>query len=163
MKHTSPFLKWAGGKRWLTETLYNLPLPPFTRYIEPFLGSGAIFFHLRPSQSVLSDLNRELIDTYCAIRDDWRAVFRRLVIHQDKHSKSYYYRVRSTEPADKDERAARFIYLNRSCWNGLYRVNRAGKFNVPIGTKTQIVLPTDNFSDVANILTHTQLHAGDFA
>lgn len=130
-----PFLKWAGGKRWFVEHTADL-IPTFSgRYFEPFLGSGAIFFHLSPKGAVLSDSNTDLIKTYQAIRDDWEAVLFLLELHHRKHCKDYYYSIRSSEPSDKVEAAARFIYLNRTCWNGLYRVNLKGKFNVPIGTK----------------------------
>ena len=162
MTKTPPFLKWAGGKRWLAETFCELQLPAYSRYIEPFLGSGAVFFNIRPAQSVLSDLNHALINTYRAIRDDWASVVFGLEAHQARHSRAYYYRVRSSQPTDKFERAARFIYLNRTCWNGLFRVNSNGQFNVPIGTKSQVVLATDNFKDIAALLANARLHAGDF-
>ena len=158
-----PFLMWAGGKRWIVDALRDLPIPTFTRYIEPFLGSGSVFFNLNPEEAVLSDLNRPLIDTYRAIRDDWKAVVRQLQWHQERHSFRHYYEVRSAHPVDKFARAARFIYLNRTCWNGLYRVNQAGVFNVPIGTKTEVIGPEENFEEVAHSLESARLHSGDFS
>ncbi len=158
-----PFLKWAGGKRWLLSHASELFAAPYNRYIEPFLGSGAVFFALAPSRALLADTNSELINTYSAIKSDWRKLLSLLRRHQRNHCREYYYEMRSAAPKDRWERAARFIYLNRTCWNGLYRVNRTGQFNVPIGTKTQIILPTDNFELLAARLRNATLHAGDFA
>ena len=89
-----PFLKWAGGKRWLVNNYSNYFPKQFNRYIEPFLGSGAVYFHLRPEQALLSDLNSDLIETYSAIRDNWQDVDALLRGHHLKHSKDYYYKVR---------------------------------------------------------------------
>lgn len=157
-----PFLKWAGGKRWLTSTYFELLQQPFQRYIEPFLGSGAVFFHLAPKRALLSDSNHELIETYQVIRDDWRRVIKELRKHKRNHSKQYYYSVRSMRPRCPATRAARFIYLNRTCWNGLYRVNLRGEFNVPIGTKTSVFLDTDDFESISKLLTKAELRTSDF-
>jgi DNA adenine methylase len=107
----------------------------FFRYFEPFLGGGALFFALRPPDAILGDKNEELIVTYTAIRDDLSAVIPSLRQHQRKHSTEYFYKVRDLVPADLPpaKRAARLIYLNKTCFNGLYRVNSRGEFNVPIG------------------------------
>lgn len=158
----SPFLKWAGGKRWLSAYYPEIFPSKFDRYVEPFLGSGAAFFYLRPEYAVLSDLNHELISTYQAIRDNWHAVLAALKRHQRNHSTTYYYTERKRIRRSTPERAARFLYLNRTCWNGLYRVNLRGEFNVPKGTKNNIVLPTDNFSIVSTILKNTSLLSTDF-
>jgi DNA adenine methylase len=157
-----PFLKWAGGKRWLTTSYPNLFQHSFRRYIEPFLGSGAVFFHLLPDRSILSDSNPRLIETYAAIRDKHQAVLRHLKTHHNNHSKDYYYHVRQTRYRTDCTRAAQFIYLNRTCWNGLYRVNRKGEFNVPIGTKTSVLTENDDFALVANILKSATIIATDF-
>lgn len=158
----SPFLKWAGGKRWLVNrNLRVIPLQ-YSRYIEPFLGSGAVFFALQPENAVLSDLNAELIDTFLAIREDWKGVTRLLEKHQRLHSKGHYYSTRSSRPRKPAARAARFIYLNRTCWNGLYRVNLRGQFNVPKGTKKMVLLETDDFEKVHRLLQKTELKASDF-
>jgi DNA adenine methylase len=157
-----PFLKWAGGKRWLTSAHPELLEIAFDRYIEPFLGSAAVFFHLAPKKSILSDQNSELIETYQAIKDNWALVKAALDSHHKKHSKKYYYSVRDMRPLLAHTRAARFIYLNRTCWNGLYRVNLRGQFNVPIGTKDKVVLDSDDFAAVARILANADLRAGDF-
>lgn len=157
-----PFLKWAGGKRWLA-TSHNLLLPTvFNRYYEPFLGSAAIFFSLRPDEAVLADVNKDLIDCYVALRDDWSTVEELLKIHHISHSHDYYYGVRATNPKSSANRAARFIYLNRTCWNGLYRVNLNGKFNVPKGTKTKVLLETDNFQSISKLLRNVEFINADF-
>ncbi|HXU93235.1 MAG TPA: Dam family site-specific DNA-(adenine-N6)-methyltransferase [Gallionella sp.] len=157
-----PFLKWAGGKRWLTESKQDLFPKEFGRYFEPFLGGGAVFFSLSPQVATLSDLNADLIETYAAIRDNWQAVLENLKTHHRKHSKPYYYQLRASSLRTPHTRAARFIYLNRTCWNGLYRVNLDGEFNVPIGTKTQVVLPTDNFALLSQRLANVDLRVSDF-
>jgi len=157
-----PFLKWAGGKRWLVQKYSNIFPKNFRRYFEPFLGSGAVFFYLAPQLAVLSDINKELIETFRAIQKDWRRVYHFLQIHQKKHSKNYYYLMRSKKISDPFERAARFIYLNRTCWNGLYRVNKKGEFNVPIGTKDKVIREDDRFDLVAKALKNAELLTEDF-
>jgi DNA adenine methylase len=157
-----PFLKWAGGKRWFVERCRHLIPSSFNRYIEPFLGSGAMFFALRPKQALLSDLNLDLIDCYEAIRTDPARMEAVLAQHQVMHSKDHYYATRAEKPIDPIEKAAWFIYLNRTCWNGLYRVNRNNEFNVPIGTKSNVTLPTDNFALMSRILTGLDILHQDF-
>ncbi len=127
-----PFLKWAGGKSRLIRQ-YEDYFPEFKNYYEPFLGGGAVFFYLQPQSAVLTDINPELINAYCCVRDRVEELISRLQEHQTNHSNDYYYEMRSLTPKTELERAARFIYLNRTCFNGLYRENSQGKFNVPIG------------------------------
>lgn len=158
----TPFLKWAGGKRWLVEKHPALLNFEHDRFIEPFLGSGAVFFKLLPKRSILSDRNHELIETYRAIKDNWEKVNKLLERHHKSHSKEYYYATRSKIFRSPEARAAKFIYLNRTCWNGLYRVNLQGKFNVPIGTKTNVLMDTDDFQSISEALTNTSLITGDF-
>lgn len=134
----------------------------FNRYIEPFLGSGAVFFYLRPKGGILGDSNRDLIETYQAIKQNWAIVYRHLVEHQGRHSRNYYYQIRSVRPTSLALRAARFIYLNRTCWNGLYRVNQEGKFNVPIGTRSSVIFEDDCFDEIAGALKEVELRACDF-
>ncbi len=162
MTQAIPFLKWAGGKRWLTGEIRSLVRLPIVRYVEPFLGGGSVFFDLRPKSAVLSDLNENLINSYAAIQQDWTRVDDYLIEHQLHHCFDYYYRVRGELSGDMFERAARFIYLNRTCWNGLYRVNKRGQFNVPIGTKSSVLLESDSFSAVADALKDVVLSACDF-
>lgn len=159
----TPFLKWAGGKRWLVAKHSRL-FPTITnRYIEPFLGSGAVFFHLEPAKAILSDLNEELIDTYLAIRDDSEGVQKALRAHHRQHDEEYYYKVREQNLRTPTTRAARFIYLNRTCFNGLYRVNLKGVFNVPKGTKENVIRPEDDFPAIAKLLRRPHILARDFS
>lgn len=157
-----PFLKWPGGKRWLIANHSRLLVKESRRYIEPFLGSGAVFFHLCPEGSLLSDSNAELIETYVAIRDYPGVVLKHLRMHQERHCKEHYYATRSKQPRTAATRAARFLYLNRTCFNGLYRVNLKGQFNVPMGTKSSVFLPTDNFFLVSEILANSRIEVRDF-
>lgn len=134
-----PILKWAGGKsRIMGELLERLPdsirqRSPGARYFEPFLGGGALFFNLQPVQAELSDVNEELINVYRVVRDDVQALIRDLERH--RYEKTYYYAMRAADVAAMSplQRASRTIFLNRTCFNGLYRVNRRGQFNVPMG------------------------------
>lgn len=121
-----------------------------------------MFFALKPKRSILSDVNADLINAYEAIRDDWRLVRRYLGEYAATHNKSQYYRERSKKSTSRYRNAARFIYLNRVCWNGLYRVNLKGQFNVPLGTKTQVILDTDNFAAIADTLEGAELISSDF-
>lgn len=158
-----PFLKWAGGKRWLVrehKALFDAAAG--CRYVEPFLGSGAVFFRLAPKEALLSDSNRSLIETYEAIRDDWERVEKALRKHQRLHSESHYYMVRASSPRSGYAKAARFLYLNRTCFNGLYRVNRKGEFNVPIGTKSSVLLEGDDFKEWSNRLATAEIVSDDF-
>lgn len=157
-----PFLKWAGGKRWLSNRVVELAQPILGKYIEPFLGSGAVFFALKPARAILSDVNFELINAYQAIRCDPSKIAKLLQEHQRLHSKDYFYQMRSYKPRCEFRMAARFIYLNRTCWNGLYRVNLNGKFNVPIGTKSAVIMPTDNWPAISSLLKSAKLACGDF-
>lgn len=158
----APFLKWAGGKRWLVDKFGSILNIEFDRYIEPFLGSGAIYFKLAPQSAILADANSQLIETYQAIKDDWKSVQQLLQQHHELHTNDYYYIVREQSPSNKSERAARFIYLNRTCWNGLYRVNLKGKFNVPIGTKKNVIMDSDNFEDTSKLLSNAILLHADY-
>ncbi len=162
MSETAPFLKWAGGKRWFADRFLNLIPSNHDRYVEPFLGSGAVFFALRPTKALLSDLNPDLINCYRAIRDAPEDIAERLAEHHRLHDKLYYYSVRAAKPDEPIERAVWFMYLNRTCWNGLYRVNRKNEFNVPIGTKTNVVLPSDDFEKVSLMLSGVEIRNQDF-
>lgn len=158
----TPFLKWAGGKRWLADTCLELFPENYGTYFEPFLGGGAMFFRLRPEKAVLADMNRELIETYSAIAEDYEPVFRRMKRYHSRHSEEHYYSVRALNPRSRTGLAARFIYLNRTCWNGLYRVNRQGQFNVPIGTKSNVLLDTDDWPTISSALKQAILLVSDF-
>jgi DNA adenine methylase len=128
-----PFLKWAGGKKQLLKQ-YSPYFPETWRtYFEPFLGGGAVFFHLQPSAAVLSDITEELTNAYTVVRDRVEELIAALGVHRNE--RHYYYSVRAWRPETLTpvERAARLIFLNRTCFNGLYRVNSKGQFNVPFG------------------------------
>lgn len=133
--NAKPFLKWAGGKSRLISQYeeYLPPLDDVRRYYEPFIGSAALFFHLQPPAACLSDRNRKLVEVFEVVRDDVEALIEALQPH--KNEKAYYYEVRAQDPAEltKVERAARLIYMNKTCYNGLYRENQKGEFNVPFG------------------------------
>lgn len=134
-KSISPFLRWAGGKRWLLRKNVKITPDSYNTYLEPFLGSAAVFLSLPHTPFIISDLNKELINCYKTIRDNLPELSQSLRLHQKNHSPTYYYKIRGYEPSDQIENASRFIYLNQACFNGLYRVNQSGKFNVPIGSK----------------------------
>ena len=158
-----PFLKWAGGKRWLVDRP-EFVIPEYSgRYIEPFVGGGAVFFSHSPTSAIISDANARLIDTYRAIRNNWKSVVNELEKHQESHCRDYYYEVRSAKFEDIHLRAAQFLYLNRACWNGLYRENLRGEFNVPIGTKSKIVMDDDNFELVSTRLQNADILNEDFS
>lgn len=157
-----PFLKWAGGKRWLTSAYSHIFPEKFERYVEPFLGSGAVFFSLKPTSALLADSNAALISTYKQIRTHWTKIETALRRHHRNHDDKYYYEERSRKHEAAHEKAAQFIYLNRVCWNGLYRVNLRGEFNVPLGTKTAVVLDTDDFEQTAELLRRATLMVSDF-
>ena len=158
-----PFLKWAGGKRWLTSRYAHLLPTSYNVYHEPFLGSGAVFFHLRPKKAFLSDANSHLIDCYVAMKDDWQSVWNYLLAFKREHSENQYYEVRKTSFRSPTREAARFIYLNRTCFNGIYRENLNGIFNVPKGTKDTVTFADDDFCAVSNSLKVASLRSTDFA
>lgn len=168
-----PFLKWAGGKTaLLPEILPRLPKKIKT-YYEPFVGGGAVFFTLaakkRFERAVISDMNVDLIGTYIAIAQAEHHVIGRLEHHAKKHSEEHYYRVRSLDPRRMNgpvDRAARVIYLNRTCFNGLYRVNKKGQFNVPFGDYANpTICDGENIRAVAGVLQRkgVRLWRVDFA
>jgi DNA adenine methylase len=136
----APFLKWAGGKTQLLPQLIPLLPKHFRRYAESFVGSAALFFQLRRSRgkfpSILMDLNDELINCFKVVRDSVDDLIPQLDKHRSNHSREHYYAIRKLSPKQMDaiDRAARLIYLNKTCYNGLYRVNSHGQFNVPIGS-----------------------------
>lgn len=138
-----PFLKWAGGKRQLIHELKKNKPPDFhpstTTYYEPFVGAGAFLFALQPKKAVINDTNSELINCYEVIRDSVDELIEELAKHQQSHGEEYYYNIRDWDRSPdfaqktKIERASRIIFLNKTCYNGLFRVNSQGQFNVPFG------------------------------
>ena len=130
---TKPFLKWAGGKRQLLPSIRKLVPSSFKKYFEPFVGGGAVFFDLLPRNALLSDSNERLVKTYRALRDDVDGVIR--ILSKCPYEASFYEESRNVnvDTFNDVQTAAWFIYMNRTCFNGLYRVNKSGKFNVPFG------------------------------
>lgn len=158
----TPFLKWAGGKRWFVQRHADLLPKTFNRYIEPFIGGGSVFFHLQPSQSLLGDTNPDLIAAYRGIKQNWKGVVKSLQYHSRQHSDEHYYATRNKRPKEDIPCASRIIYLNRTCFNGIYRVNLSGKFNVPRGTKNSVLLDSDRFDQMAKILEGAEIRVADF-
>lgn len=158
-----PLLRWAGSKRQIVPTLAQYWHDHYLRYVEPFAGSACLFFHIMPAAAVLGDVNRELIATYRCVRDlypEVSAVLRRL-----RRSKRRYYELRAVDPErlQRVERAARFIYLNRYCFNGLYRTNQEGRFNVPYGGKGTGSLPSElDLQRISQLLNSAALIDADF-
>lgn len=156
-----PFLRWAGGKRWLITTR-PVAIPKDGRYVEPFLGGGAVFFSQEASRALLSDLNPYLINAYRWMKAAPSSLFEKTISHFDSHSSEYYYSVRGELGHLTLDDAAALIYLNRACFNGLFRVNLAGKFNVPIGTKLFPLRDREEFLAWSVKLQSAEILAADF-
>jgi DNA adenine methylase len=159
-----PFLKWAGGKtRLLSALRQSLPPRGFNRYFEPFVGGGAFFFDLSPNESFLSDSNPELINCYEVVRERPDELIDAL--SRFRVNESEFYRVRALEPEELPTitRAARLIYLNKTCYNGLYRVNKQGRFNTPYGRHSNVTLVnTGNLKAASKLLRRAKLFCGDY-
>ncbi len=164
----APVVKWVGGKtKLLPELLARIP-ERFGRYYEPFAGGAALFFRLAPRRAVLADSNADLIGLYGALAHDVASVIRRLEHHREAHDQRHYYATRERWN-DRDaswpaaERAAAFVYLNKTCFNGLWRVNRAGDFNVPIGRYTDppICVP-EALRAASSVLVRAELRCTDY-
>jgi len=157
-----PFLKWAGGKTQLLSELSEYIPSKFNKYIEPFIGGGAFYFFLNPEKAVISDLNEDLIITYKTVENDLENVIN--ILREYKHEESFYYDIRALRPKNlsKAERAARFIYLNKTCFNGLYRVNKKGEFNVPYGKGSGNFLNEDSLRNAQKFLQRTQILHSDY-
>lgn len=161
-----PFLRWAGGKNWLTKNLeQNLP-SNFNNYHEPFLGGGSVFFYLKnrnllANDSILSDVNSSLIECYIALRDSPEAVINEL--KQYRNDPETYYAARATKFSNNYEEAAKFIFLNRTSFNGIYRENLKGEYNVPFGFKTyKELFDFENLMLASEALQDTNIQTADF-
>ncbi len=160
-----PFVKWAGGKRQLIPEIEKHLPEKFSSYYEPFLGGGALLFHLlsenKNLKGYVSDLNSDLILSYVTIRDNLNGLLKSLQKHSDKYfsdSKSYYYSVRETNPISQIEKVSRLLFMNRTCFNGLYRVNSKGKFNVPLGRYSNPnIVQEENLHSVNQFLNHNKI------
>ena len=159
---SSPFLKWPGGKRWFVNQYLDVFPQKYNNYFEPFLGGGSVFFALQPQNGIITDINNDLIDLYIVMRDEPDKLKKMMLGHQKEHCKEYYYYIRSKIYEEKVERAAQFLYLNRTCFNGMYRVNKNGVFNVPIGTKNNCIYDIDKFEEYAKSLKKVKIRASDF-
>jgi DNA adenine methylase len=158
-----PFLKWAGGKSRLIQQYIPYFPKNYKNYYEPFLGGGAVFFYLQPLQATLTDINCELITTYRCVRDNVEELICLLKEHQIKHNREYYYHVRADAKINDIEQAARLIYLNKTCYNGLYRVNSQGKFNVPLGNyKNPNICPEELLRAASKALSTSKIQQVDF-
>lgn len=142
-----PFVKWAGGKRQIMKDIKKYIPDNYSTYYEPFVGGGAVFFELAPKKAVLNDYNKELMNVFECIKDEIRfeKMCNELNHHEANHSEEYYYKIRDLDRDKKKfnklvdyKRAARTIYLNKACFNGLYRVNSKNEFNVPYGKKEKV-------------------------
>ncbi len=160
-----PPVKWAGGKGQLILQFEPLfPKREYGLYIEPFVGGGAVFFHLLPSRAILIDSNDELINFYHVVRNDLEALLGDLRKHEN--TAEYYYRIRALDPEQLTpvERASRFLYLNKTAYNGLWRVNSRGKHNVPFGRyKNPRIMDETNLRLVSRVLKDAEILCDDFS
>jgi DNA adenine methylase len=160
-----PFIKWAGGKSQLLPKISDL-LPPKSqigRYFEPFLGGGAVFFHLQHPKSFLSDTNQELVELYEIVKNNVEELIKALKVHKNEHDYFYEIRAQDSSKLSAIKRAARFIYLNKTCFNGLYRVNSKGGFNVPFGRyKNPAICDAEGLRASSMALKNAKITHGDF-
>jgi len=170
-----PYLKWAGGKRQLLQTIKTF-LPPHIekyKYYEPFVGAGAVLFELQPQKAVINDFNSQLMLTYHVIKNNIDDLIDKLYIHQKNNNKDYYYNIRSQDRNSNNfkmlsdaDKAARLIFINKTCYNGLYRVNSKGLFNVPYGTyKNPNICEANILRSIHKYLVTNEIEIlnGDFA
>jgi len=169
-KKVSPFLKWAGGKTQLLEPIMALAPERFERYLEPFVGGGAVFFALaslgRVGPALLNDANPHLVTTYVVVRDRLPELIEALTALKTAHGPDQFYEARrrfNQEPLSEVERAAHLIYLNKTCFNGLYRVNSSGGFNVPLGRYVNPgIFDVDSLTACREALQNATVRHGDF-
>ncbi|KXK09242.1 MAG: Modification methylase DpnIIA [candidate division WS6 bacterium OLB21] len=158
-----PFLKWAGGKTQLLDELIKRVPAKYNVYFEPFIGGGALYFAIAPEAAVIADINDDLVNAYLVVRDNPDELLEALSKY--KNEKDFYYSIRSQDQSrlSKIERAARLLYLNRTCFNGLYRVNKNGQFNVPFANyKNPNFVQTDRILAASEILQNTDVYQAGF-
>lgn len=162
LSEAKPFLKWAGGKRQLLDELNKHKPQSFNKYIEPFIGGGAMYFNIGADEAIISDSNEELIITYQQIQSNLKEVIAHLKTF--KHNEDFYYSIRRKDPRQLEDsfRAARLIYLNKTCFNGLYRVNKKGMFNVPYGKGNGNFLQEEVLQDASEYLQNTKIIHDDY-
>ena len=167
-QETYPIVKWVGGKRQLMFELFKNMPENYNRYFEPFIGGGALFFELQPDNAYISDMNEELINLYQVVRDN----VDELITDLKKHdiSKEYFMEIRNIGRTNDYrnwsdiQKASRFIYLNRTCFNGMYRVNSKGEFNVPFGHyKNPRIVDENNLINCSSLLQRTEIRHADFS
>lgn len=164
----APIVKWAGGKAKLLPEIEARMPTVYRRYFEPFFGGGALYFRIAPRVAIINDWNRDLVNVYRCVAWNVEAVIRRLRDHEGRHGRDHYYATREAWN-DRDrtwgdvDRAAAFIYLNKTCFNGLWRVNRSGGFNVPMGRyKNPPILRPERLRAAGAQLRHAEIHTGDY-
>lgn len=163
------FVKWAGGKKQLLIQFENYFPQKINRYLEPFTGGGAVLFHIlknySPKEVIISDINEELINSYEVIKTSVEKLIKLLREYKKKHNKEFYYKIRKKNPRylSKVERVARFIYLNKTCFNGLYRVNSKGGFNVPMGSyKNPGIYQEEELREISKLLKNVKIRLMSF-
>jgi DNA adenine methylase len=163
---TKPFIKWVGGKRSILPELLRRMPKHYKAYHEPFMGGGALYFSVQPDTAYLADINFPLVITYNAVKNDVDTLIRKLKLHEKNHDKDYYLKMREKIATEKDPTtlASIFIYLNKTCYNGLYRVNKSGKFNVPMGNyKTPNILDEANLRNCSQLLQNAVIEQHTFS
>jgi DNA adenine methylase len=163
VRKASPFLKWVGGKQQLLDAFRPLFPATFKRYFEPFVGGGAVFFDIQPKNAFLSDANEELINCFTMVRDHLDELLDELKKHHN--TEEHFYKIRRLDPSllSPVVRASRFIYLNRTCYNGLYRVNKQGHFNAPFGRyENPVIRPVEKLRAAHHALQGVDIRASDF-
>ena len=164
---SKPFLRWAGGKTWLLNDLSDLNFSSIENYYEPFLGGGSFYIFLRNNNLInnkafLSDSNNELINAFNVVKNNIEELIESLKKH--KNNKKYYYEIRSSSFENNVEAASRFIYLNRTSYNGIYRVNLKGEYNVPYGNKKyKALFDFDNLRQVSRLIQNDEFECCDFS
>jgi DNA adenine methylase len=156
-------IKWPGGKNWLYKNNKDLVSLQYENYIEPFLGGGSMFFNLSPSNSYLSDINPRLINLYDSLKNDYEKLYMDVAELIEGHSEEQYYKIR-TKFNSTESKSAYFLYLNRTCFNGVYRENMKGEFNVPIGKRNSSYFPftLDDFKKYSLALSNANLSTQSF-
>lgn len=160
----TPILKWVGGKRQLLEDIIPLMPEKCSTYVEPFIGGGAVFFEYQPKKAIINDSNSELINVYNVVKEYPEELISKLEEHAENNSSEYFYEIRALDrnesysKMDNVSKAARIIYLNKTCFNGLYRVNKSGYFNTPYGKyKNPKIVDADNIRNMSKLLNEKNI------
>lgn len=158
-----PFLRWVGGKKWFIQTLKDMTKDlEYADYYEPFLGGGSVFLSMKPKNNIyLSDLNEDLINAYKMVQEFPEEILKEL--DKCKNEEAFYYQMREMDYSDNLSKATRFIYLNKTSFNGIYRVNNSGKYNVPFGYRSTYNIEEENIRNVSKCLKNAYLSHGDFS